>query len=309
MKTRVIDLRNSLPVYWAEYILLIALGAFIAKHSITELQSGLAHLDALAGISGLVWEEPRLLVTVVYGLAAALAVLALLTAFSLLDSPRAPARNPDDVDVTRLPRITYRKRLSFYWIGILVFALLTSLLLDFSTAELQQALVRHGFPGAAEASPTDWSIIALYALIVALTVPLLGTGLLFAWREPPARNSLELDDKTLTIARWGRRRSWAWQELGPFDVEVKNSKLHLLASVWSLGSPRVTVRTADGKLFPHPWKWRHKIAFHGSPLVIEDIFDTPIEEIAATLNAYRERALGGGDATGGPAPEPNQRRI
>lgn len=303
MKAKDIDPRDKPSVYRAEYILLLALGAFIAWHSLGRVAQ-LLDLGKLTGTPGLAWEDPHLVVTVAHWLAVVLAVSGLLIAFILLLSPRAPAQSPDDADVTRPPRIAYRRRLSLYWITILLFPLFVPFLLDFIMA--RQDWFPDGLPDAAAAPQADRSLMDFHIIFIGFAVPFLVLGLFVAWREAPARNFLELDDETLAITRWGRRVRWSWRELGPFDLEVKNSEIHMLLQVYSLSKRCITIHMATGKPFLYPRRGGYSANFLGSALELQDIWDTPLDEIAAMLNEYRKQAVGVGDAAGGalaPAPE------
>ena len=111
------------------------------------------------------------------------------------------------------------------------------------------------------------------------------TALLLAYRNGPLfgmRGSLTLDDKRLTYTRGSTTRRWSWAGLSRFDLvgpgvsRVSGIKFRPPVLDWKIG-------LLLGGLTSTGWKAR-----------IEDLYDTPLDEIAATLNEFRERALGGG---------------
>jgi hypothetical protein len=114
----------------------------------------------------------------------------------------------------------------------------------------------------------------------------------------PEYNNLRLDEDSLVYMRAGKSLRWPWGELSDFKVRFASSKL-------LMGRRRFITFAAPGT----DWTWGLLRRVHGLPkdpplVIIEDIYETSLEDIAATLNAYRERALGGGNAAGDPqAPE------
>ena len=83
-------------------------------------------------------------------------------------------------------------------------------------------------------------------------------------------------------------RPWPWSDLSAFKLEFASSKL-------LLGRRRFITFAAPGL----DWTWHLVRYVHGLPkhppvVIIEDVYETPLDEILTTLNAYRERALGGG---------------
>lgn len=112
-------------------------------------------------------------------------------------------------------------------------------------------------------------------------------------------NSLQLDKDGLTYKRTGLRSAWPWRDISTFT---------LVRGWWR---PRIEFTVS----VRHDRGWRRyanlrktKAGWTGT---IPNIWDTPLEDIAATLNEYRERALGGENAAGGgaQAPRPYQRRM
>lgn len=105
---------------------------------------------------------------------------------------------------------------------------------------------------------------------------------------------LALDEQGLTHAEGRFRiRRWRWNELSTFKLERRWARREIVFTVPGEAGP-ITLYEASRRALPD------------GPLVrIQDIYDAPPEEIAASLNEFRERALGGGAAAGGPqAPEP-----
>lgn len=110
----------------------------------------------------------------------------------------------------------------------------------------------------------DWAHNVLRVVILLLSL-LAAAG--FFRLALPTRNSLTLDGESLTYTRGGSTGIWPWRELPAFTLER------------GLRGPRIKLSVPRGK---------------GRLQLIEDVWDTPLEEIAAKLNEYRERASGGG---------------
>ena len=99
----------------------------------------------------------------------------------------------------------------------------------------------------------------------------------------PKYNALQLDEDDLTYRRAGQRGAWPWRDISAFTI----------ARGWR--GPRIGF-TVSGR---HGRRWRIarlRRTKAGLAVTIPDIWDAPLEEIAATLNACRDRALGGGTA-------------
>lgn len=104
-------------------------------------------------------------------------------------------------------------------------------------------------------------------------------------RSKPSHNCLTLDGKGLTYARRCRVYSWSWPELSGFEIKTAPTMV----------ARRFITFAAPGK--DRAWWWLRLISrlpLQPPAVVVEDIYDTPLDEIAATLNAYRARAGGGG---------------
>ena len=132
-------------------------------------------------------------------------------------------------------------------------------------------------------SPDGWDLIHRGGRIL----PWCGLAIVFFVLSLPKYNSLQADEDELTYSLYGQRNAWPWQDISTFTI----------AEGWR--GPRIefTVSKDDGRWRTAPLR-RTKAGLTGT---IPNIWDAPLEEIASTLNAYRERALGG-DA---PASEPS----
>ncbi len=128
-------------------------------------------------------------------------------------------------------------------------------------------------------------------LYLAIPVLLLFTVFMTYRSLRPESNSLRLDATGITYRRQGRRYAWPWKDVSVFEHRK-------LAGSNMAGRRQVITFSAPGR----DWTWRWVRRLYGLPaapptVVIDGLYDTPVEEIAATLNAYRERALGGGDTS------------
>lgn len=114
--------------------------------------------------------------------------------------------------------------------------------------------------------------------------------LLFLMREiGPADNALALDRNGLTLTRGGNRKLWSWSDLSAFQVEARK--------VLGLFGPRhVIVFGAPGgrDLRSRFLRLCYALTGHAPAMVIEDVYDTPLDDIAAALNRYRAEGAGGG---------------
>jgi hypothetical protein len=112
----------------------------------------------------------------------------------------------------------------------------------------------------------------------------------------PDLNNLRLDADGLAYLRAGKSLRWPWGDVSAFDLRLASSKR-------LLGRRRFITFAAPG----NDWTWHlvryvYALPKHPPLFIIEDVYESPLDEIAATLNEYRERALGGEVATGGPQP-------
>lgn len=148
---------------------------------------------------------------------------------------------------------------------------------------------------------TNWIHWPLLALLAVLAIPaVLGFAAISFGKPAPADNFLALDDDGLTIARSGRKTSWAWGEMSPFRAHGTGRVGRALQRGF------IVAEAPDDARLSRLWRLVSRLLFRRPTLLITDKYLAPAKDIAATLNAYRDRALGGGDATGevrAPAPE------
>jgi hypothetical protein len=97
-------------------------------------------------------------------------------------------------------------------------------------------------------------------------------------------NLLVLDAEGLTQVRGGKPRRWLWWDLSSFE----------LREAGVLG-PRIEFKV-NGRDPGAPQSWLAKLPLAAPPCFVEDLYDTPLEEIATQLNHYRRQALGGATA-------------
>ena len=128
-----------------------------------------------------------------------------------------------------------------------------------------------------------WADVVRYVIIVPINF-VVAAG--FFRMALPRHNSLQLDEVGLTYKRAGQRGAWPWRDISAFTI----------ARGWGGPCIEFAVSGDDGRWRTAPLR-RTKAGLTGT---IPDIWDAPLEDIAATLNEYRERALGGGSATDGP---------
>lgn len=96
----------------------------------------------------------------------------------------------------------------------------------------------------------------------------------------PGNNYLLLDQSGFSYMRRGKSRHWPWSVLPGFKTVLSYRQVRFLLP--------------EGKSEPHRLGgWIHEVTPDGPVAAIHDIYDTPLEEIAARLNEYRDRALAG----------------
>lgn len=95
----------------------------------------------------------------------------------------------------------------------------------------------------------------------------------------PEYDFLQIDKTGLNFTRHGESRFWAWSELSGFKQKPKYRRIEFVL-------PGVDAEAA--KRDP----WVHEATPVGPMVVIQDIYDAPLDDILATLNAYREQAVG-----------------
>jgi hypothetical protein len=136
-----------------------------------------------------------------------------------------------------------------------------------------------------------WSLEMAADLLIGATIviTLIASGLILR-ASTPARNVLRLEPAGLTYMRQGRCYAWPWRDLSAFEQ-------HRLVGGPLIGQRRAITFAAPGKDWTWRWlRWAYGLPTKPPVVVIQDIYDTPVDDIAATLNTYRERALGGGAA-------------
>ena len=136
-----------------------------------------------------------------------------------------------------------------------------------------------------ELRPIDEHLVLLLVLMLGhLFVGVPASLLVEFRRSKPKHNRLALDGDGLTYVRRGKRYAWPWQALSAFEYQIPPT---------IIGRPVITF-AAPGRRWTWWWlRLTHGLLRKPPSVVIEDIYDTPLDEIAATLNAYRERALDG----------------
>jgi hypothetical protein len=147
--------------------------------------------------------------------------------------------------------------------------------------------VSGGMEGWAQ-SPGQW----LGRFLVMLVPIALIAEILFLMREiMPADNALALDEYGMTLTRGGRKKVWAWRDLSDFAVEARQV-------LGLFGRRGVVVFKAPGgrDLRSRFLRWCYRLTGHAPAFVLEDVYNTPIDDIAAVLNRYRAEGAGGGAA-------------
>lgn len=156
--------------------------------------------------------------------------------------------------------------------------------LDFMVLRSFERVVEllHG-DGPAESWLHEPRFILLAALFAFFASVMLLILVEFALRLRARRFLFRIDDEGLAYGH----RHWRWDELSTFKPRGRWLDRHIVFAI-----PEHIVFTV-----PEQVDWLTRIEGLGRPKVarIRDIYDTPLDDIAATLNAYRERALGGGN--------------
>ncbi len=136
--------------------------------------------------------------------------------------------------------------------------------------------------GWIKGAPRDYgSVKTVYAMILALLHVSLAV---YIFRlGSPKRNFLLLDQEGLTYTRERRSHRWPWRGLSAFDIDEAQRGRHRIE--FSFPDTGVLSREVPGY---------SRTTKAGAVVAIEDAYGTPLDEIAAKLNEYRERALDGG---------------
>ncbi len=97
-------------------------------------------------------------------------------------------------------------------------------------------------------------------------------------RKPgPEFNYLQIDQSGLNYMRNGQNRLWAWDEIVRFRLVPKFERIEFFL-------PDTDQKAA--KRDP----WVHGMTERGPYVVIDDIFEVPLEEILTTLSAFHQHA-------------------
>ena len=124
-------------------------------------------------------------------------------------------------------------------------------------------------------------IIVTLGIIAVLVIAQIGAlifVLVYPMKNEPEFNYLHIDQSGLNFVRRGRSRFWAWNELSGFRLVSRFTRIEFVL-------PGADLEAA--KRDP----WVHGITPHGPSVVIKDVYDTSLDEIVTTLNAYRQRAI------------------
>ncbi len=124
-------------------------------------------------------------------------------------------------------------------------------------------------------------LIAFLGLIAVLTivqVAVLVVVFVFPMKDEPEFNCLQIDQSGLNYSRHGKSRFWAWHELSGIRLVSRYDRIEFVLPV------------ADLKAAKHD-PWVHGITPRGPIVVIKDVYDASLDEIVATLNAFRQQAI------------------
>ncbi|NNG05323.1 MAG: hypothetical protein HKM95_14660 [Inquilinus sp.] len=117
--------------------------------------------------------------------------------------------------------------------------------------------------------------IVLAAIVVPLAIYVM-TGICKGANRD--RDYLQVDEDGLLYMRRGESRYWAWRALPAFKPINSFRQIQFV-----LPGPGTIAEKRD--------PWIHEMTPDGPVVAISDIYDTPFDEIATTLNEYRDRAL------------------
>ena len=113
----------------------------------------------------------------------------------------------------------------------------------------------------------------------------------FVRHSSQAENSLRLNDDGLTHARRGKETFWSWRKFSPFRI----SQDGLFQRGQMGNSTIIPAEVPDDTRLSRLRRWTNRILFRRPTLFIRDIYLGRPDDIVADLNAYRSRALGGGN--------------
>jgi hypothetical protein len=158
------------------------------------------------------------------------------------------------------------------WLAMAPMAALAGLMIWTLRAEIESGL-------------PSWATFPWWVTIVGLLLVGLGPVIAVQVLLAAGRNRIELDDEGLRLARVGRMSRWLWSEIGPAEMRRVRSKWSAKQrSVLTFEAPRNGIGSAF-------LRWAFNID-NRRLAVIEDIYDSSLDEIAEALNS-RRRKLGG----------------
>ncbi len=129
--------------------------------------------------------------------------------------------------------------------------------------------------------PRNFRLAATWGTLILLFVAPL---LLIFMAVGGGTNQLRLDRAGLTYTRLGRLAGWRWDELS--SIELRQGKL------WWSRKPVTLITMAlprDDRL-SRLLRWAYGLRAAGPLTVVEDVYETPLPEIARQLEDYRRRA-------------------
>ena len=125
-----------------------------------------------------------------------------------------------------------------------------------------------------------WGMIIGFVLI--FFVPLIGVMALMS----AELNRLDLSEDGLRMRRLGQTSRWAWSEIQSLELRMVRTK-------WSAKQRAVlTIGVPAARLGSRYLRWAHNLDGLETLAVIEDTYDTPLDDIQATLADYRRRYSG-----------------
>lgn len=120
---------------------------------------------------------------------------------------------------------------------------------------------------------------ALAGFFVIMFLPLIAMLAMIA----PALNRLELSQDELAMVRFGRESRWAWVEVGAVELRQVRTK-------WSgKQRPVLSIALPKAGLGSRYLRWAHNLDDLQTIAVLEDIYDTPLEEIRQAIDDYRRQ--------------------
>jgi hypothetical protein len=176
-----------------------------------------------------------------------------------------------------MPPVTFGEKPWRKWLTLAICLPLSLFCWIFTVVFAKDLLAVAGASG----TPATWLQfwIAIFALTGAVGATAMAVVTLLFGR------SLRLDDAGLTYTRrptsgrGSENRHWSWSELSAFEHD-------------DTGVPGI--RFCLPKLDPEQARrdpWVQQVTPEGALIVVHDIYDAPLDEIAAKLNDYRDRAL------------------